>query len=166
MRVEYQISERDFINAQRLAIKNSPRRSVRWTRLMYPLFGLMLLLFVISTAQRQGLSARMIPAFVICLFFLSMPLLNRRTQKKMYAESTAMRGPLSAEVDEQGISFRGLTFSSQFDWSNFSRFFEDDNSFVLYRSERLFNLIPKRELSRNQITTLREYFVRNIAAGH
>lgn len=165
MRIEYQISEQDFINAQRLAIRNSPLQVFRWTRLVFPVFGLMLLLFVMRTAQRQGLSVSMTPAFVICLFFLSMPLLNRLTQKKMYARNTAMHGPLSAELDERGISFQGLTFSSQFDWSNFSRFFEDDNSFVLYRTTQLFNLIPKRGLAPDEISVLHGYFQRKIGAS-
>lgn len=56
MNVEYEISEQDFINGQRLAIKNSPARLVRWTRLVIPLFGVALLVFLVNALKQQGFS--------------------------------------------------------------------------------------------------------------
>ncbi len=46
--------------------------------------------------------------------------------------------------------------------SAFSRFFEDEKSFILYQNSRIFNLVPKRSLAPEQIKTLREYFERKI----
>jgi hypothetical protein len=54
MQIEYEISEQDFIDAQRLAIKNSPVRLVRWTRWVLPLFGVALLIFLINVVVMQG----------------------------------------------------------------------------------------------------------------
>jgi len=96
------------------------------------------------------------------LFIISIPLLSRRTQKKVYAKNTAMHGRLSLAADEDGLRFQGPTFSSQIGWQNFSRFFEDEKSFILYQNSRIFNLVPKRSLAPEQIKTLREYLERKI----
>jgi hypothetical protein len=163
MQIEYEISEQDFIDAQRLAIRNSPMRLVRWTRWVLPLFGVGLLIFLINALARQGFSMRAIPGLAFCLLFISLPLLSRSNQKKVYAKNTAMHGKLSLEASDEGLKFRGPTFSSEVGWSNFCKFFEDERSFVLYKTSQVFNIVPKRELSPDQITSLRAYLDQKIS---
>jgi hypothetical protein len=166
MHIDFEISEQDFLDAQRLATKNSSLRIVRWTRLVLPLFGLSLLIFLIHGTATQGFSVRLIPGLAVCLFFISVPLLNRRTQKKLYAKSTAMHGRLSLDADDDGMQFGGQTFSSKMSWSHFGKFFEDEKVFVLYQqNQRVFSSVPKRTLSPEQITTLRQYLQRNVSSG-
>jgi len=163
MRIEYEITERDFINGQRLAIKNSPVRLVRWTRLVLPFFGIALLAFWIQGVVQQGFSWDVIPVLAIPLFFISIPLVSRNTQKKLYAQTNSMHGPLSLEIDDVGLEFKGPTFTSKIEWPHFRKFFEDDQSFVIYADSGVFNVIPKRGLSSEQITDLREYFARKLS---
>lgn len=162
LQIEYEISEQDFINGQSLAIKNSPVRLIRWTRLVIPLFGVVLLVFLVYTVKQQSFSWRMIPGLAAVLVFVALPLLNRRTQRSLYAKATGMHGKLCLGLDENGLRFQGPTFSSQANWSNFCRFFEDERSFVLYQNQRVFNIVPKRGLAPEQITALRGYLERNI----
>jgi hypothetical protein len=162
MQINYEISEQDFIDAQRLAIRNSPVRLVRWTRWILPLFGVALLIFLINVVVTRGFSVRAVPGVAVCLLFISMPLLSRSKQKKLYAKNTAMHGKMFLEASDKGLQFRGPTFSSQVDWSNFCRFFEDERSFVLYKNSQVFNIVPKRELSPAQITSLRGYLDQKI----
>jgi hypothetical protein len=54
VQIEYEISEQDFMDAQRLAIRNSTMRLVRWTRWGLPLFGVALLIFLINVVVTQG----------------------------------------------------------------------------------------------------------------
>jgi len=163
MQIEYKISEQDFIDAQRLAIRNSPQRLVRWTRWVLPLFGVGLLIFLITAVARQGFSVRMVPGAAFIVFFISLPLLNRNAQKKLYAKTKSMHGKLSLEASEQGLQFRGPTVSSQVGWSNFYRFFEDEKSFVIYQNPQVFNIVPKRELSPDQINSFRAYLDQKIS---
>src|SRR5260370_42428249 len=117
MHIEYEISEQDFLNAQRLAIKNSPVLLVRLTRWVMPAFGLAGLVFIANATIQQGFSWRV----------------------------------------------TGPTFSSKVDWSNFWKAFEDEQSFLIYQQNRqVFNIIPKRSLSTQQITELREYLARKL----
>jgi YcxB-like protein len=163
MHLDYEITEEDFVDGQRLAIKNSSFRSVRWTLYVLPAFGVFLLLDLIYFGARQGISLRQVPGLAFGLFFslfmLSLPLRSKRTQRKMYAKSTSMHGPLSLDVDDEGIRFSGRTFSSNVSWDLFGKFFEDGKTFVLYqKNERIFNIVPKRGLTTEQTTALRQYF--------
>jgi len=163
MNFDYEISEQDFLNAQLLAIRNSSARFVRWGRLVFPLSGVVLLGFLAYALGQQGFSWRLIPGLVVCLIFISMPLLNKRKQKQFYAKSTSMHGKLSIAVDENGLQFQGPTFSSRVDWTHFCRFVEDANAFLLYQNPQVFNIIPKRGLSQNQVETLRALLSQNMA---
>ena len=162
MDTEYEISEQDFINAQRLAVKESPVHAIRWTRLVLPLFGTGLLAFLIHAVVQQGLSWRMVPGLAFCLYMISLPFWSRRAQKRLYAKATAMHGRISLGVGEDGLQFQGPTFSSQLRWSHFARFIEDEDSFLLYPNEQIFNIVPKRNLAPEQITALREYLALKI----
>jgi hypothetical protein len=134
--VEYEISEQDFIDAQYLAVKNSPMRLIRWSRLVLPLFGAGLLVFLIFAVARQGFSWRVIPGSIVPVGFLLMPLLNRWESKRTYVKTASLHGRLSLAVDEAGLQFQGPTFSSQIRWAHFCKFIEDQNSFLLYQTRR------------------------------
>jgi YcxB-like protein len=162
MNIEYEISERDYLQAQRLAIKNHPRLWVRWTRVILPVFGLLLLLgFIINIALiiavfKRPFSLGSLPAFVIPALFISSPLLNRRSQKRLYAQSTSLHGRLSLSADLGGMEFAGPSFQSKVDWSVFQSFCEDKDSIVLFQRTLVINIIPKRELNADNIQDLRK----------
>ena len=168
MHIEYEISERDYLNAQRLAIKNYPRRSVRWTRIGLPVFGLVLLLgfifnFVLTiVVQKQAFPFVSMVGLLIPAFFISSPLLNNRSQRKLYAKSTSLHGKLSLSANAGALEFHGPNFQSKVDWSVFDSFFEDRDSFVLFQKTLVFNMIPKRQLSDEQVAALRDLFSSNL----
>lgn len=164
MHGDYEISEQDFLDGQRLAIKSSSRRLVRWNRVVIPGFGLVLLAFLASVIVRQGFSIQLAPGMAIVSFFLLIPLLNKRTQKKLYARSNGLHGRLTLDVDEDGMQFGGPINSAKVAWAYFGKYFEDERVFVLYARNRvIFHIIPKRELSPEQVVELREYLQGNIA---
>jgi hypothetical protein len=162
LHIDYEISEQDHAAAQRLAIKKSRPFYGRLLLFGMPAFGLVLLLFIIPAAFKRGFSTNLLPGLVVPLLALSYPLLIRRNIHKVYASSANLRGPRSLDADDAGLRFRGTTFSSQVSWPHFSRFFDDKDSFVLFQSPRVFNIIPKRQLSPEQIAGLRELFTRHI----
>src|ERR1700687_4363729 len=61
MHVDYKISEKDYLDGQRLAIKNSSVRMVRWTRFDLPSFGALLAVFLIHAIWTQGFSVSVLP---------------------------------------------------------------------------------------------------------
>lgn len=151
MHIDYEISERDYLNAQRLAIKNHPNRWARWTQGGLPVFGLLLLLGYLLNLSiivpKHAFSLGYLFAILIPGFFISTPFLNKRNQRKLYAKSTVLHGKLGINADEEGIELRGPSFQSKVDWSIFDFFCEDNDSFVLFQRTLAINIIPKRELS-------------------
>ena len=111
MNIEYEISEEDFAHAQRLAVKNSPMRIVRWSRLVMPLFGVGGLAFLFYVVAQRGLSWRLIPGAACCVLFVSLPLLTGWERRRLYARTTGLQGRLSLAADESGLRFQGTTFS-------------------------------------------------------
>jgi hypothetical protein len=163
MHIEYEITEQDFFNAQRLAIKNSPIVLVRLTRWILPLFGLAGIGFIVHATFQLGFSWQLIPGLAFCSFFVSIPWLSKRTQKKLYKSTPSFHGKLSLEVADDGLAFAGPSFSSKVNWSHFRRFFEDEHSFIIYQqSGTVFNILPKRTLTPEQITELRDFLARGI----
>ncbi|HET9836710.1 MAG TPA: YcxB family protein, partial [Candidatus Angelobacter sp.] len=98
--------------------------------------------------------------FVIPALFS--PLLNQRSRKAAYRRNTSLHGPRSVVVDEQGLSFKGPNFSSQVNWPIFVKFAEDGKVVVLFQSSHVFHIIPKRQLSPQQISSLRDAITRHI----
>jgi hypothetical protein len=164
MQIEYKISEQDFLDAQKLAIRNLPSRSTRLIFRVLPFWGLFLFLGVMWPVFQHGLSWKwnMLLPFSMALLFLSLPLLMRRAQKKIYRKTANLHGKRTVTVEGTGLNFNGPGFSSHVEWAFFPRFVEDENTFLLYQSNQIFNIIPKRQLSQNQISELREAFTQHI----
>jgi len=163
MHIDYELSEKDYLDGQNLAIKNSSVRMTRWTRLVFPSFGALLALFLIYDALTQGFSQKMLPGAIFSLLFLSIPLLSRRKQKALYTKSNSLHGKLTLDVDDSGIQFGSPVTSAKIAWPYFARFCEDKKMFVLYaENQGTFNMVPKRALSPDQIVGFRRYLEQNV----
>jgi hypothetical protein len=167
MQIAYEISEQDFLDAQKLAVKKHPSRRTRLTFLILPYWGLFLFVAVAWNVIRSGVDwdSRLILPFAFGLFGLASPWLFKQSVKKSYRKTTSMHGQRTLVVDDTGLSFTGTNFSSQLKWQFFLKFAEDDKTFVLYQSNQIFHPIPKRQLSPEQISELREAFTRNIGGN-
>jgi len=160
MHIDYEISEQDHAHAQRLATKNSAFSRV--ALVVLPWLGLVILMCVIWFGITQGFSWIFLTGIAVGLFMLSTPFLAMANLHKSYIANPSLRGPLSLDVDDAGLHFRGPTFESQVSWVHFSRFREDQSSFVVFQGPKVFNMIPKRQLSPDQIAALRDCFTRHI----
>jgi YcxB-like protein len=162
--INYEISEQDFLDAQKLAIRKHPKRATRLILRILPYWGLLVFLGVawpIFTGGFEWHSAMVAP-LAFGVFALSSPLLLTRAQRAAYRKTTSLHGLRTLSMDEQGLSFEGSNFSSQLKWPFFLDFAEDNKSFVLYQSNHIFHPIPKRQLSPQQISDLRDAFTRHI----
>src|SRR3954453_9024315 len=93
MHVDCEVSEKDFLEAQKLAIKKSPFRLVRWIRWVLPLIGSMTLPFLAYAVATQGFKANMIWGSILPFWMISMPWMTRRAQRKLYAKVQAFPRP-------------------------------------------------------------------------
>ncbi len=164
MRIEYTISEQDFLQAQRLAIKKSKSAWAKAVRFYMPAMGVFMVGFLIVTIVRQGMSLGMVPGALVGFWFLSSPWWIQRQYKKAYARAQKLHGDLVLETSEEGLHFQGATFNSRLSWEHYEKFSEDDKVFLLYENPRICSILPKRHLSPEQIAALRELFSKKIGA--
>jgi hypothetical protein len=167
MQIEYEISEQDFLEAQKLAIKKHPSRTTRLIFRILPFWGLFLFLGVAWPVFQRGFTwnTGMILPSSFAVLALASPLLMQRARRNMYRKTLSLHGQRSVTVDQTGLKFSGSGYSSELEWEFFPKWAEDDKTFVLYQSNRTFNVIPKRALSQQEISGLREAFTRNIVSG-
>ncbi|HEY3767101.1 MAG TPA: YcxB family protein [Candidatus Angelobacter sp.] len=150
------------MQAQKLAIKNSSVRLVRWIPRALPLAGLAGLAFLVYVWLTQGFKITMIWGLLFSWWFISLPFVMRRGQKKAYANTKSFHGSLAIDADDNGVRIRANGIASQTDWSNFASFFEDDKSFAITQGNSIFHPVPKRFLSTEQVNELRECLKQNI----
>ena len=165
MYIDYEGSEKDFLQAQDLAMKKSPLWLMRWARLLFPLAGVAAVIFLVVAIAREGFKITMIGGALIAFWLLSTPVWLRGTQKRLYAKTRHFHGPMSLEANDNGMRVTGDGIDSRMAWSNFANFYEDEHSFVIYQSSAIFHPIPKRMISAEQIAELRECFRKNIGKG-
>jgi hypothetical protein len=162
MHIDYEVSEQDFMQAHNLALKNYPSPLVRWIPHLMPLGGLAGIAFLAYAWYSQGFKMTLIWGSLFCWWFISIPFMMRRGKRKAYANSKSFHGPISMDTDERGIRFKANGTESQTAWANFASFFEDDKSFVISQGNTIFQPIPKRLISAEQINELRECLKQNI----
>ncbi|WP_394408140.1 YcxB family protein [Roseateles sp. BYS78W] len=64
--------------------------------------------------------------------------------RRLYAQQRSLHQPFSVEIETAGLQFRTENGSGLLPWGNLYRWRESGKVFVLYQSDLLFSLIPKR----------------------
>ncbi|MGC2696972.1 MAG: YcxB family protein [Candidatus Angelobacter sp.] len=166
MQIEYEISEQDFLNAQKLAVRKAPKLGTRLLFRILPFWGVLLFLGVAWPVFRKGfiLKTEMLVPFSFAVLCLGSPLLLKRAYQKAYRRNPSYQGKRSLILNENGLALSGDTFSSQLKWEHFIRFVEDEKVLLLYQGSQVVQIVPKRQLSQEEILELKEAFTRHIAS--
>ena len=98
-------------------------------------------------------------AFWIVLLRVS-PWLGARTQ---FRKQPSAQVPKTLSLDGSGVQWRWDGGSADIDWKNFTKWQESKTHFLLYTSPIIFNLIPKRVLTEDQVSEVRLLLSQNIA---
>lgn len=162
MQIDYEMSEQDFMEAQKLALRHLPNRSGRWIVRSLPFLGLFICLAALWKVVRSGYmwNSNVILPFGFGLFFLLSPWLMNQANRKMFRRNPIFQGQRSVTVDETGLIFTSPTASVKIKWDSIQNTVEDNTTFVLYQGGVVFHILPKRQLSQEQISELRDAFGR------
>lgn len=166
MRIEYDITEQEFLHAQRLVHRSTSPKLVQWFELASPCLGLALLALTIERLATRGLSVLLILCLVLGLYLLFLPLLGKNRQKQIYKNSDSLHGKLSLEVDDKGLRFAWQGGGLEIVWNSLGRCIEDYRAIIIMpKKKRTFQVVPKRCLSSSPISELRECLRRRIPPG-
>jgi MFS family permease len=157
MDYELKITFDDYKAAQRLAMR--PRQAYRITGyLLFALFfiGLTVTLFIAKSDWRI-LFVIGVVLYLIGFFFLYLPYRWRR----LFSQHKLLHEPHQCQFTEDALVSTSDLGNVKIPWGMFSKWKEGRKTFILYQSDNLFHIIPKRIFH----GTKEEGFLRNTLLG-
>jgi YcxB-like protein len=89
---------------------------------------------------------------LVANYFLFVPVTTRRT----YGKHKTLHYPCTYSWSETGLTFTSTRGEWTLGWSDYLKWDENAQIFMLYQAPRLFNMVPKRALTPEQITDIRQ----------
>ena len=160
MKISYHITREDFIDAQKLHRAKSPRGIVRGLVLVAKVCvvaALMLLIVLAAVTRDRNLWLTYAPLVGLLvmwtlLYWVWAPFNWRRT----YAKDRRLQDEFTTDISEDGVYMESSTFDANLKWGLFLRFLESDRVFLLYQTNRMFNLLPKSAFAPGEIEEFRQ----------
>lgn len=90
---------------------------------------------------------------IALLRWVSVPMSARR----QFRQSVSLGEPVTFSFDEDQIELGNERSYARFAWGEFHRWHETDCYFMLYQSAMLYNILPKRDMSENQIVKVQTF---------
>ncbi|OWJ63840.1 YcxB family protein [Inquilinus limosus] len=162
-RITFQFTEDDLIAAARLHV---------WTALTSRKALLLLVVVVIGAGlivstllsgsgrpDLQGVVATAVvgvPAALAILHYMSLP----QNARRMYRQQKSLHETLAVEWSEDGMSWDGQTGYTRIPWNHYVKWCEDHRLLLLYHSDRLHQMLPKRVLPPAGIDSIRSSLVK------
>jgi hypothetical protein len=142
-----------------------PRKSLALVGLLLLalVVGMTMFIFLTGSAHEVGWAAWAMPGFTLygaLVFGVGIPYKCRRS----YAQRKDLQRPCTFAAGEGGFEFstEGITGTKK--WSDYLKWKEGEKCFMLYMSDNVYQVIPKRFLqSEDDARAFREIFERKIA---
>ncbi|WP_295479604.1 YcxB family protein [uncultured Pseudomonas sp.] len=94
------------------------------------------------------------PFAVLGFPFLITQMLGGIRARKTFAQQKTLQKPTCLAWDEQGVVMKSDYGHARAPWTDFRKAREDERLILLYESDRLYRLIPKRCLSATQLADI------------
>ena len=144
MEFSSRIEPDDYVRAQFLHIR--PRPLYKWLGLILGfllIFTLAASFYVAVTRHDYSPSLLFMPACLGYLLFYFFVLLPRRT-KKIYRQQKLLQQPLLIRISDEQFYSKNEYGESSLPWNTFLKWKEGKDLFLVYQTDRLFHMLPKR----------------------
>jgi len=164
MKIKGQLQWTDYLNAQLLHMQ--PNGFVRVVRLVTYVFMTLTFIIILVMAlfgQLDFHAAYIWPVFLLVVIFpLYRYVFLPNRIKKLFAQQKELSLPFEIEFTETGVSSSNELGYNTRPWTNFIKWKENKDLFMLYHSDILFNMVPKRCFTDpQQIETVRSFLEKN-----
>lgn len=145
MSIHIQLTPRDYLAAN--------LRVLRWPNLIMMLFGLgfvvfgaskILALFGGSADKLDGLFQTVIGLMILLLFVLNRFVVIPRRVRRIFRQQKNLQRPLEFGWDRETVWSSSEIGNTKRPWSDFTKWRELKGLFLLYHSDVMFQMIPKR----------------------
>ncbi len=155
MKVTYHITREDYIDAQKLHRSKSPRAFVRAIVLAGKVLtgtGFLMLLVLAAVDRDPKVWSNLAPLTILLVVWaLVMLVWVPFNWRRCYAKDLRLQHEITADISEEGIHLESSVFDSNLKWGLYFRFLESDRIFLLYQTNRVFNLFPKAAFAPGEI---------------
>jgi hypothetical protein len=166
MKISYRISREDYVDAQKLHRAKSPRAFVRALVLAGKVLtgiGLLTILVLAAVGRDPRVWSNLAPlVFLLAAWAFVMLLWVPFNWRRSYAKDPRLQQEIAADISEDGIHLESPVFDSKVKWGIFVRFLESDRVFVLYQTNRMFNLFPKAAFAPGEAEEFRNLLRRKL----
>jgi len=166
MKISYHITREDYIDAQKLHRSKSPSTFVRAIVLAGKLLaglGFLTLLILAAVVRDPKVWSNLLPlAVLLVAWALVMLVWVPFNWRRSYAKDRRMQHEFTANISEDGIHLQSSDFDANLKWALYLRFLESDRIFLLYQTNRMFNLFPKSAFAPGEIDEFRQLVRRKL----
>ena len=169
--VSFQYLPEDFLDAWRLQLRhNRFVRVCRFAPLILPFIsglgawtefrdhGLMVGLFSI-------LPMVILSGLLFGLNVLSDRVLLPRRAKRFVSQQKSIQGEVSIGWGAEELAFVAKAGQSRTAWGDYFKWLENDSALVLFQSENLLNVLPKRCLNEDQVVEIRSHLTATLGGS-
>lgn len=148
----------DVVAASKLYSLTGLKQRKVWIAWACLWLGFVVFLIVVNGVDRalsrwpMLLGISLLPFLVILLLVWIMGPISAR---RMFRQQKSLQGQLVYAWSDTGLHTESEYGSFDIPWSHFIRRAEDDRTFLLFESDRLYRMIPKRVLTADQQASLR-----------
>ncbi|WP_417584557.1 YcxB family protein [Pelagibacterium sp.] len=91
------------------------------------------------------------------IYFIALPY----RAKKVFAQQKTLHAPIAASWSEDGFTANTSSMGGTIAWNQYFGWSEDQAVFLIMQSQQLFQMLPKRAMTNQQIEDLRAHLVRS-----
>jgi hypothetical protein len=160
--VSLQYRPEDFLDAWRLQLRHN--HFVRICRFAPPILMLAISGPELWTEYRDhGLMVGLfssLPILIVSGLLLGLNVLNDRVllprrARRFVSQQKSIQGEISIGWDAEGVVFIAKAGQSRTAWDDYFKWLENESVLVLFQSENLLNVLPKRCLTNDQVAEVR-----------
>jgi len=160
VRIVYTVSEKDFVEAQRLfraTILSPSRRLARQGMMFFGAFLFAGAIFLLASGRARGdvptiLATGVCGALLIGIYAFYPDFMAHRK----FRTDGKIRREMNVEFSEEGVRALSAGMESFSAWKNFAGYAESSGVFLLFLSPKLFLLFPKRSFDTSEVSRFRD----------
>ena len=164
MQFAYALTQNDFTEAY--AVHRNRSALSKWFRRFFvSVLGFVVLLavfgFLLNPTARAARD--LMPIFgLIVLWIAALWVIPLCSMRRQFLKQPGAHGPRTLNLDSVGAHWKWSGGSADVEWPNYIRSAEGRNQILFYTSPTCFNILPKRAIPADQLSSLRELLKQNV----
>jgi hypothetical protein len=156
MKINTKISQDDYITLMQTLAKKRPWYYIGM--FYFIVFVVMAVYNFATSSIRESLISLAPGAFLIIAFGLYLPYVRKKAWTKLYASNARLQENIEWDFDNNILRLTAESFYAEKNLNKAHKILELKSWFLVYEDKVVANLLPKKDMTANQVTSVREIF--------